>query len=81
VHTPDSRIGVGIWWEAIKFEAIRFIGDSTIHRLELISLKWPVWVDISVMELDDDPLVLDTADRELVVGKWCNQRRVFRELV
>jgi hypothetical protein len=47
----------------------------------LISLKWPVWVDISVKELDDDPLVLDTADRELIVGKWCNQRRVFRELV
>jgi hypothetical protein len=81
VNTPYSRICVGIWWESIKFEAIGFIGDSTIHGLELISLEWPVRVDISVKELDDDALVLDAADRELIVGKRCNQRRIFRELV
>jgi hypothetical protein len=67
VNAPDSRIGIGIRWETIKFEAVAFVSDAAIHRLELVPLEWAIRIDIPAEEVDDDALLLDAANRELIM--------------
>jgi hypothetical protein len=80
-NTSDNRIRIGVWRESIKFEALASVDDMAVHRFELVALEWAIRIDIPVEEVDDNALLLDAADRKLIVGKWRDQRRILGQLI
>jgi hypothetical protein len=68
MQAPDSGVRIGVRRQAVKFEAIGLVGDTGVHRLELLALQWAIRVDIAVQKRDDDALFLHVAEPELIPG-------------
>jgi hypothetical protein len=49
------------------------VGNPLVERFELLALQGLIRINISILELDDYPLILYIPDSELIVGERRNE--------
>jgi len=45
VNTPNSRVRISVWWQAIKLEATVSIGDTAINSGLWVEIMYPLFCD------------------------------------